>query len=485
MAQVFISYSRKDLSFVEQLAADLKEAGFDVWYDLSNIRGGSHWTFEIEKALKNSQFAVFVLSPDSIVSEWVQREFLFANNRNMTIVPLMYRSCELSLSFLDLNYIDVQGSNYRQNFDEILEALSEQQEPSSTGSESRKSPEPLPSKKSLKITPAFYGVALIVVAILIGGGLLVKNYFSPPSQDAASTFTPTMTITSTSTFTPIPTFPPTAVAPSLTPIPIHTPSLSNDFVIVFESEINQNRNVLEINPVSGATQALLAESYHEKSGVWSPKGQMLAFESNRDGTRFQIFLYMPNGSTGQKIRQLTDSPSCSNWAPAWSPDGTKIVFYSDCENAQRDIFVMNRDGLGRRNLTNSRDQDRYPVWSPDGKMIAFSSFRDNKSQIVVMNANGTEPRTIADGCQPAFSPDNWIWFSSQCDKEGDIKRIQIDGSNPETFVDVFGYAPAVSPDGNYVAFQSGGDICIMSVDGSYHKCWEAMGAYEGSVSWKP
>ena len=37
MTQVFISYSRKDLAFVEQLAADLKAAGLDVWYDLSGL----------------------------------------------------------------------------------------------------------------------------------------------------------------------------------------------------------------------------------------------------------------------------------------------------------------------------------------------------------------------------------------------------------------------------------------------------------------
>ena len=41
MTQVFISYSRKDISFINRLAADLKNAGLDVWYDVSRIAGGA------------------------------------------------------------------------------------------------------------------------------------------------------------------------------------------------------------------------------------------------------------------------------------------------------------------------------------------------------------------------------------------------------------------------------------------------------------
>lgn len=42
MTQVFISYSRKDLVFVERLAKDLKAAGLGVWYDLSGLEIGAH-----------------------------------------------------------------------------------------------------------------------------------------------------------------------------------------------------------------------------------------------------------------------------------------------------------------------------------------------------------------------------------------------------------------------------------------------------------
>ncbi len=123
MAQVFMSYSRKDISFVEQLAKDLKNAGLDVWYDVSNLGGGSRWRVEIENALRNSQYVIVVLSPDSILSEWVEREFLFASNRKCKIIPLLYRACELPLNYLDLNYIDVRGENYQREFPELLQAL--------------------------------------------------------------------------------------------------------------------------------------------------------------------------------------------------------------------------------------------------------------------------------------------------------------------------------------------------------------------------
>ena len=45
MKKLFISYSRKDLGFVEKLAEDLQQAGYDVWYDLTDLEGlGRIWS---------------------------------------------------------------------------------------------------------------------------------------------------------------------------------------------------------------------------------------------------------------------------------------------------------------------------------------------------------------------------------------------------------------------------------------------------------
>lgn len=123
MTQIFISYSRKDLTFVERLAADLKNSGLDAWYDLSNLEGGSRWHQAIEQAIKDSQSVLVVLSPEALASKWVEKEVLFAEELGKKIIPLYYRSCKPGMFYSNLNRIDAQDENYRNNFDKILRAL--------------------------------------------------------------------------------------------------------------------------------------------------------------------------------------------------------------------------------------------------------------------------------------------------------------------------------------------------------------------------
>ncbi len=123
MTQVFISYSRKDIKFVKRLAGDLKAAGFSIWYDLSGLDGGTTWGTEIQSAIEKSQFFLVVLSPNSTVSKWVQREFLFAEDCNLKVIPLQYLPCRMPMWMLDLQSIDLQGRNYSLNFERLLKAL--------------------------------------------------------------------------------------------------------------------------------------------------------------------------------------------------------------------------------------------------------------------------------------------------------------------------------------------------------------------------
>ena len=80
-------------------------------------------------------------------------------------------------------------------------------------------------------------------------------------------------------------------------------------------------------------------------------------------------------------------------APAWSPDGRKIAFTSE-RDGNSEVYVMNANGSGQRNLTRDPAYDADPTWSPDGRKIAFVSNRDGSYQVYDMNADGSGQRGL-------------------------------------------------------------------------------------------
>jgi hypothetical protein len=123
MTKIFISYSRRDIDFVQRLAKDLQANGIEVWYDLSGLEVGTRWGKEIQNGIQQSQYFLAVLSPNSIESEWVEKEFFYANSLKLKIIPVLYRLCNLPVYFNNLHVIDMQGNNYELNLPELLKDL--------------------------------------------------------------------------------------------------------------------------------------------------------------------------------------------------------------------------------------------------------------------------------------------------------------------------------------------------------------------------
>src|SRR5437879_9571458 len=138
-----------------------------------------------------------------------------------------------------------------------------------------------------------------------------------------------------------------------------------------------------------------------RSPAWSPDGSKIAFTRSDD-------VYVMNAD-GRGIVQLTNTPGSDN-QPAWSPDGSKIAFTS-VRDGNHEIYVMNAvDGSGVVRLTTDPSYDDHPAWSPDGSKIAFASNRTWKSQIYVMNAtDGSAVVRVATNAfweyDPTWSPD--------------------------------------------------------------------------------
>ena len=103
---LFISYSRRDKDYAQQLTDHLKDSGFTVWID-SQIEYGDTWFTEIDEAIKASSAFLLVMTPESYKSEWVQKEILLAKRYKKPIFPLLCEGEEFAI-VIDLQFADVK-----------------------------------------------------------------------------------------------------------------------------------------------------------------------------------------------------------------------------------------------------------------------------------------------------------------------------------------------------------------------------------------
>ncbi len=177
----------------------------------------------------------------------------------------------------------------------------------------------------------------------------------------------------------------------------------------------------------------------------------------------RIFTSNADGS-GQS--SLPISTSLEPDEPAWSPDGTKIVFGT--RNNTFDIFVINADGSGMTNLTNTSDFviEINPTWSAAGK-IAY----ERDTQIWVMNDNGSGqtqfPGITEAARDPVWSPDGTkLAYANGAFSGGNVWVINADGTNKQQLTTGGGEAPSWSPDGTKIVYKRSGGIFTINADGT-------------------
>jgi dipeptidyl aminopeptidase/acylaminoacyl peptidase len=208
---------------------------------------------------------------------------------------------------------------------------------------------------------------------------------------------------------------------------------------------NEYRSAIYLVPSDGSAppRRLTQGAKQDRSPVWSPDGQRIAFVSDR-GEKAQIYLLALAGGEAQV---LTDAPNGAA-DPLWSPDGAQLLYSARVGDApevagpkgykpprvidrlkhkfdgegyfdekRRHLFVIPAAGGAARQLTEGDWNVGSPAWSPDGMQIAYTANQDedrdrsevNDLYVIAVAEGATSARKVTHGRGPvglpSWSPD--------------------------------------------------------------------------------
>jgi TolB protein len=166
---------------------------------------------------------------------------------------------------------------------------------------------------------------------------------------------------------------------------------------------------------------------------------------------------------------VTRNTGVADGTPAWSPDGTRIVFTS-ARSGGLDLYVVRPDGALVTRLTRNPALDVTPAWSPNGRWIAFASNRlgEGNHELFKIRPNGTDLTRLTfneggfdvsnDDAEPSWSPDgSRIYYINNHVGTTDVYAMDADGGDIDQLTDTPFFDesfPRLSPNGRRLLYAS-------------------------------
>lgn len=192
--------------------------------------------------------------------------------------------------------------------------------------------------------------------------------------------------------------------------------------------------------------------------VYSQK-KLIAFSSDATkNDKQQIFIMDENGDG---VKQVTFT-NIDCFFPRFSPDGTKIIFYAKTELSDL-LYMVDLKDTATFRYPVFIDGGSDPVFSPDGKSILFRSEKDENNAVYITDLESGESFAISDGSlslYAKFSPDGQkVIYSSSMNDNFDLVVLDLNDTTDKAQKTIVASKDAelqgtFSPDGNKIAFSS-------------------------------
>ncbi len=223
------------------------------------------------------------------------------------------------------------------------------------------------------------------------------------------------------------------------------------------------------NPFGGSGQVVV-------NPVWHRDG-LAVFEGSNQGGQFRIYYRAATGGAAAELIPTTDLPGDLTF-PAVSPDGRTMAFVSDATGAG-DIRVRDTQTGKVSQLTETPGAEMFPTFSSDGSKVLFTRKQDGAEDVFeLMVSSGTDNRIVSgqgDQTRPAYAANGAVVFFDGARGEDNWDLVASQGGSSRTLArDVrlpLRARPAVSPDGQWVAFSysdptKADKVVLAKVDGS-------------------
>ncbi len=171
--------------------------------------------------------------------------------------------------------------------------------------------------------------------------------------------------------------------------------------VVFSAISNGNTDIYRVDDESGDPVRLTTAASEDFAPAWSPKKEMIAFLSNRNGTSA---LWLMDW-TGESKRQISE-PGTVISDFRWAPDSKRIAV-EVINNGSNWIAVLEIESGELDRLTSQTEDVRIGNWSPDGEWLLYAVVGGETPGIRRRNPVGVDEITVTTGpdTNPSWSPD--------------------------------------------------------------------------------